>query len=440
MSAYLTKTLCRRLLLILLVATLVLSPALPAAAQAPQPSQTFPGCEESTLGKQQILTCLPADWNHTLIVYAHGFVPPQLPLELPVGELSRFDIGGQSVVSFLLSQGFAFATTSYSKNGWAVGVAGDDLNALVDYFKKHVASHANPVLKVLIIGASEGGLITTMVIEKHPEIYDGGLALCGVEGGAPYQVKYLGDFRVVFDYFFPNIFDFGVVNVPTSAADDWVNGIYPAKISTVVVGNPSATQQLFNVTGAAVDTVDLVNTQINTTLAALGYSILETPDLIDTAKGNPYGNRLTWYSGSNNDLRLNLGVERVSARFKAQQYMREYYQTTGNLQRPLVTLHTTQDPDVPFVHELIYFALTALRGRLSNLTVLPVTGYGHCAFKPEQVLGAFAWLLLRVNLTTSSQLDGYMQTLPVPLTEAPSGVLDLIPSIERNIYLPVTVK
>ena len=440
MSAVINKTLWRRLPLALLVAALVLSPALPAAAQAPQPSQTFPGCNESTLSEQKILTCLPEAWNHTLIVYAHGFVPPQQELALPIAELSRFNIGGQSVVTFLLSQGFAFATTSYSKNGWAVGSAGDDLNALVDYFKSQVASPTNPVLKVLIIGASEGGLITTMVIEKYPQVYDGGLALCGVEGGAPYQVKYLGDFRVVFDYFFPKIFNFGVVSVPTSAAADWYNGTYPEKIAAAVAGNPGATQQLFKVTGAAVDTADLVTTQISTTLAALGYSILETPDLLATAGGNPYGNRLTWYSGSNNDLRLNLRVERVSASYTAQKYMRRYYQTTGNLKRPLVTLHTTQDPDVPFVHELIYFALTALHGHLSNLTVLPVSGYGHCAFKPEQVLGAFAWLLLRVNLTTSKQLDSYMQTLPAPLTEAPSDVLNLIPSIERDIYLPVTVK
>ena len=53
------------------------------------------------------------------------------------------------------------------------------------------------------------------------------------------------------------------------------------------------------------------------------------------------------------------------------------YETTGNLTRRLVTLHTTADGLVPFVHEPIYLAKVFLTGH-SGLVPLPVNRYGHC--------------------------------------------------------------
>ena len=45
------------------------------------------------------------------------------------------------------------------------------------------------------------------------------LSLCAPMGGAAYQTKYLGDFRVAFDYFFPSVFrdEFKAFEVPAEA-------------------------------------------------------------------------------------------------------------------------------------------------------------------------------------------------------------------------------
>jgi pimeloyl-ACP methyl ester carboxylesterase len=182
----------------------------PALAHARSP------CQDGALGRQLILICIPPQWNGQLVVYAHGYVAPQQPLALPVGELT---IDRQFVPDILLSLGFAFATSSYSKNGYAIEQAGQDVNALVDYFNHLVAPRA--AHKVFLAGASEGGLITTMLVERFPEKYTGGLALCGPLGGVPHQIKYLGDFRVVFDDFFPDVFSFGAVDVPSTAFLEW---------------------------------------------------------------------------------------------------------------------------------------------------------------------------------------------------------------------------
>jgi hypothetical protein len=69
------------------------------------------------------------------------------------------------------------------------------------------------------------------------------------------------------------------------------------------------------------------------------------------------------------------------------------YETSGRLSRPMVTLHTTGDPIIPFAHELLYLGkLKTLPG--GNFFPASVSRYGHCAFTTEEVVGSFALLLL----------------------------------------------
>jgi pimeloyl-ACP methyl ester carboxylesterase len=78
---------------------------------------------------------------------------------------------------------------------------------------------------VLIVGASEGALIATMLLERFPQIYAGGMAIAGPLAGMPYQIKYLGDFRVVYDYFFPGLLPvpFGERDAEDYDLHDWTN-------------------------------------------------------------------------------------------------------------------------------------------------------------------------------------------------------------------------
>jgi pimeloyl-ACP methyl ester carboxylesterase len=366
-----------------LALALALAWGLGAPALAPAQSP----CQDGALDGQLIRICIPPQWNGQLVVYAHGYVAPQQSLALPIGELT---IDGQFVPDMLLSLGFAFATSSYSKNGYALAQAEHDVNALVDHFNQVAPRAAH---KVFIVGASEGGLITTMLVERFPTKYTGGLALCGPIGGVPHQIKYLGDFRVVFDDFFPDVFRFGAVDVPPTAFRHW--GTFVQAITRAIRSNPDATNQLFNVTRAARDPHDPAASAVTTAVSVLFYGIFGTNDLLATAGGNPYDNRFTRYRGSANDAALNAGVERVPSDAPARAYVRTFYDTTGHLHRPLVTLHTTLDPVVPFRHELLYTGKVLLAGRSHNLITLPVPRYGHCHFTIDEVLGAFALLLIR---------------------------------------------
>jgi pimeloyl-ACP methyl ester carboxylesterase len=378
---------------------------------APPPAIDIPaGCTLGSLPAdpqdQLILTCMPDDFNGTLVVYAHGYVSPQEPLALPLEEIQNF----VPIIEVVLNSGFAFATSSYSKNGYAIEQAGEDLNALVAYFKQSVAP-PDSVKKVLITGASEGGVIAAMLVEKFPKIYAGGLALCGPLGGMPTQIKYLGDFRVVFDYFFADvipldgIYDFTINDDVPIALPDWENaagGGIKAAIRAAVADplNKKKVSQLFKVTGVSADP-DHPQKAAEAAVDLLKFSVLGTQDILETTdpettdgNGRPFGNLSRRYRGSKDDRALNAGVERVESNAVGRRYVRDFYDTTGNLKRPLVTLHTTDDPLVPFKHELIYALKVAHEGRSSKLVSIPVFRDGHCEFKVDEVLGALVVLLL----------------------------------------------
>ena len=358
------------------------------------PAETCPdpwpsGCDCSSLGDQSILTCLPGNFNGTLIIYAHGYVYPQKDLALPLEEIGADNLG---IIAQLVNSGFGFATTSYSVNGYAIAQAENDLLDLVEHFEGIVTETGNSLDKVLLVGASEGGLITAMMLEKHSDIFAGGLAMCGPIAGMPYQLNYIGDFRVAFDYFYPDVFNFGMADVPDTACKDW-EGVYVRDIWEEIQSHPWKTLRLFDITDAAFDLFDATSFA-ETAETVLKYSICGTNDLIQKAGGMPYDNQYTWYDAS---WWFNRRVERVGGNADAQQYVVAHYQTTGNLQVPLVTLHNICDPAVPYRHEEIYKQLVQQKGKSDNLTVWPVLGYGHCAFKPWQVLGALYILLSEVN-------------------------------------------
>jgi len=233
--------------------------------------------------------------------------------------------------------------------------------------------------------------------------------------GMPYQIKYLGDFRVVFDTFFPEVFDFGAMEVPEWETHDaaltaW--NTYTPTITSAIVDQSFKTNQLFRMTRAARAWSDPPGTAVETALEVLFYNFFGMGDAIETSGGIPYDNRDTWYWGSFNDWRLNRNVERVEGDEDAMDYTGEYYEPTGEVSRPLVTLHTIHDPAVPYRHELTYAHLVRRSGSDDYVTQIPVLRYGHCAFSAEEVLGAFALLVHQTTGTSTPAMEEYRLTLP----------------------------
>jgi pimeloyl-ACP methyl ester carboxylesterase len=386
-----TRRIAVRVMLLwgLAVALLATSPA-PALAQTPPLPQN---CVGGLLGRAQALMCYPpaGAWNGDLVVFAHGYVAPAEGLpQIPWDQLQLPD--GTSIPGMVMSLGFAFATTSYSDDGLAIVDGVQDLTNLVDAFAKGPWGSPD---HVYVVGASEGGLVTTLAVEQSPLVFSGGVATCGPVGDFRKQINYWGDFRVLFDFYFPRLMPGTVTSVPAVSQEQWER-VYAPGIAAALAAKPALLDKILRVSRAPFDPARL-QTKVETALGILWYSAFATMDAQAKLGGQPFDNSKRLYTGSGNDLWLNLLVPRYHADLPALAAIEAHYQTTGRLEAPLVTLHTTGDPIVPYWHEPLY-SLKALLGGSGLLHAnLPVLRYGHCSFEPAEALVALGLLVLKVE-------------------------------------------
>jgi len=346
--------------------------------------------------------CTPPWWwprNGDLAIWAHGYVDFTRPVEIPEDQLCFNEyLCIPDLVNFL---GFDFATTSYSVNGLAVVPGIQDVVELVDLY---TAEHGPPN-HVYLIGASEGGLITILAVEQYPDVFDGGLATCGPIGDFAEQVNYFGDFRVVLDYFFPDLIPGDPTTIPPELIEVW--DTYYANVVYPVIAHRayrSELRQLVLVTDIPFDPNNLGETLETSVADVLWYNVFATNNANEVLGGQPFDNMDRVYTGSEDDVALNVGIQRFSADQVALDEIEAHYQTTGVLSAPIVTLHTILDQQVPYWHEELYLQKTMASGAWPELHVNypPTMAYGHCQFGVFDVLGAFDVL---VKMVTGEGLD-----------------------------------
>jgi len=420
-----------------------------------------PGGAYGSLGGATYCTVIPANWNHDVVIFAHGYVDPTMPdpLGIPYEQL-LFPGSTDTLPGLVTKLGYAFAITSYSKKGLAVKEGVMDVVALANEFK----TQNSGTRFVYLIGASEGGLVTTLGIEKYGgQVFKGGVATCGPVGDFQKQVNYWGDFRVIFDFFFPGVLPPDPVTIPPSLPDEWrtyqtiqvgpffIPNPLPGPKQQAVAGLVSAgmlapqrpTLNLIATTQAPVDLANLGPTALETTLGILSYNILATQDGIETLGGLPFNNKApkTLYHDPLHpayDLVMNAdgGVFRI----ESQNPDLHEYQTTGHLGAPLVTMHTTGDPIVPYWHESLYFKKVLSEGSFRKYINIPILRYGHCNFKVSEALFAFWLMVIRSGVRQGTMMDA-ANSLTNP--EERDLFIQMAAPYNQDgfkIYLPITIK
>ena len=374
------------------------APAIPAPL-ATRPQET---CEDGLQASGATYRiCMPATWNGDLMIFAHGYVAPNRPVGIPEDQLTLPGVG--SIDTIITNQGYAFATTGYSVNGLAVVPAQADLIDLVNVFEQK----KGPADKVLLAGVSEGALIGTLLAERTPSVFDGVLALCGPYGSFPGQVDYIGDFRVLFDYYFPGLLPPTPVDIPDSLLATWETETYSTTVKPVIddPANSATVNELLKVGGVAYSPSDPA-TRERSVERMLWYNVYATDDAAAKLGGQPFNNQnpLRVYTGASDDTALNAAVARFTAAPDALLNMEGNYQTSGRIKIPVVTLHTTLDPVVPIWHQTEYTAKVQAAGASSLYEDYQEPSYGHCAFNPLQVLSAFNKLIVMVDQLIKPQL------------------------------------
>ena len=345
----------------------------------------------------------PADYNGMLVIWAHGFQDAGTPVAIPEDQLC---IGTFCLDQVITSLGFGFATNSYSKTGMAVLQGKDDILDLVNIY---TAQKGKPS-KVYLVGASEGGIITALSLEQHPAVYNAGVAACGPIGDFPLQINYFGDSRATFEVFFPGLIPGGAFTPDPGVVADWTN-YYETIVKPLVFApaNRGRLDQWVKVAHLPFDANDYLNTVQVSVQDVLRYSVVNIGDAATTIGGFPFDNTRRVYTGSANDFFLNLLVPRAAASPAAITNMRTQYNTTGVLQRPLITLHTRRDQQVPFFHEQLYALKTLASGAfIARHLPIAIDRFEHCNLTSSEV---FITAALRSSGSASNQRLLNMATL-----------------------------
>ena len=336
---------------------------------------------------------MPENWNGEVIYYAHGFNDATDPIALPVKENidAAFDVLG--------AKGYAIAASSFSENGFAVKDGVQRTHQLRGLF----TSRFGGAEKSYLMGHSLGGAIVVELAERYPNQYDGALAMCGMVGGSQLQVDYLGNVRAAFDAIYPGVLRGDAVNIPP----DLTRAEVEAKAMQAMIANPLGAIALTRLLPTPVDAPPgSVPAAIGGVIAALGFHIRGAADVVDHTQGhNPYDNMTTVYSGGfgpYDGAFINANIKRFEATPDARNYLNHWFEPSGDLQIPLLTLHTMWDPAVPTAHERRLAAVVATAGNsefLRQNTGSLANAFNHCGFSTAEIVSNFdqlaSWVATR---------------------------------------------
>jgi pimeloyl-ACP methyl ester carboxylesterase len=362
----------------------------------------------------------PAHWNGELVLFAHGYVAPSypdgaFPFGLPIGIDPGPDVPAEVIAlrDLMLCQGYALAASSYRTHGYAVEDGVRDTHLLNAVARRHLGG---PPARTYVLGQSMGGLITVALAERFPAAYDGAFAFCGPIAGSPIQLDYVGHVRVLVQHFLPELFEGALpFESPALTHEAYLSAFLP-KLGALL-SDPTRWPDVLPLASVrlpcgmpalpvdpASDPTDipaLVQSLGSSLASALYYYVVGAEDVLARGRGIPFDNTDAWYTwvhpitGVDMSAALNAAVLRIEGDPQALRYWGRHYQPSGDLRVPLLALHTTHDPDVPYPHVLLYQQLHG--GASDMLRVHTVPAYGHCNFTPAELAGAFAALRVRVE-------------------------------------------
>jgi hypothetical protein len=382
---------------------------------------------------------VPANWNGTLLVFAHGY---RDKADHP-GEVDNrnADIAPSPALEApLLAQGFALAGSAYRDNGWEIEGGIQDTKDLAVLFREIVAKPDRTILWAVSLGT----IIGFKSMEQFGGIYDGALCTCGVGAGATriwdngipgylaYDVVFgvpstwgtVGEVRNDIDFDtevapklvaevssplnFPK-FEFirlvsgtpgrGITPPPPPA-------FYPGWVFTDFFFLTEARAELQRRAGGPfVENVDHL------------YSLTDAEKAYLATLGLPSAVVDGWLAQMN--ARRN-----ISAPPAARNYVRLNTDFNGKIKHPVLTMHTIVDPLVVVANESAYAGLIADTGREDRLFQTYTNGNGHCAFTGTQfviAVGAIdSWVRTGVRPTNAQfpAVLGFDQTfVPPPMLQ-----------------------
>lgn len=375
---------------------------------------------QGTLQGANYTIAVPANWNHTLVLYSHGYVFANQPLLNPAP-----DAGDALTAAALLQQGYALAGSSYSQNGWALQQAFHDQITLLDFFN---ATCGHPV-RTIAWGHSLGGIITAGLIQLYPERFVAALPMCGVVAGG------VGTWNVALDSIFAfnlllagNTLPIVHITDPAGALTQAENILATAQQTPQGRARIALAAALGDIPGwfdpaspepAGKDfTTQEANQFLWESQVDFIFAFAARAELEARAGGNPSWNTGVDFRGQlersadrrevgalyqqaglnlTRDLNALAVAPRITADPAAVGYLNKYVTFNGELQMPVLTMHTTGDGLVVNQDEQAYASVVRWEGDSALLRQVFVHRAGHCSFTPGETVTAFQTLINRLN-------------------------------------------
>jgi len=439
----------KRLLFLSLLAILLASFSPAAYTQVTTHTGNFPD------GATYVMQ-VPANWNGTLFLYSHGYVPPG-------SSNPARDVGDPATGLFMLSSGFALAGSSYAHTGWALQEALLDQIAVLDIFKRDFGTPS----RTIAWGHSLGGIVTAGLIQRYPDRFDAALPMCGVLSGGVATWNTALDSAFAFKTLLAPGSGLEVVHI----ADPVANLALAEEMLAVAQSTPQGRARLalvaalsdgpgwFEPLSPEPPASDFATREFNQFLWAQNvdfpFLFALRAELEFRAQGNPSWNTGVDYRAQlsrsidqaevsalyqraglslEGDLRTLEEAVRISADPEAVHYLESNIIFDGQINIPVLTMHTNGDGLVVVQNESAYKRVVDAAGDSAFLRQTFVHRAGHCAFTPAETITAVASLLFRLNTGVWGVLDA--DSLNDTASALGPG-FNIFPSPTAPVILPV---
>lgn len=314
---------------------------------------------------------IPADWNGSLVLHAHGGPRTGAPeMDDPVEDLERFSV--------MVHEGYAWAGSTYRRGGYGVRMAAEDTDQLRQIFWDRFGRPARTILH----GQSWGGNVAARAAELYGldasgrRNYDGVLLTNGVLAGGTRAYQFRADLRVVYQFYCGN----------HPRRDEAQYPLWRGLPEGARMSRAELTERVQACTGLGLSMRDRTAAQgarLRNILAVTGiredqlvahlaWATNLFQDMTGRIGGNPFDNSTRVYSGSDDDAALNAGVQRFTADPAALARLADDADMTGLIIAPTLTVHAKDDPTAFVWHEAAYRNVVTAAGR-SDLLVQTFT-------------------------------------------------------------------
>lgn len=332
--------------------------------------EALPGAEAffGRLGGTVYQIEMPDDWNGRLVLWAHGFRGWDITLATEAPPVAR---------QGLIAAGTAWASSSYSANGYVPYQGAHETAALYDYF---VEQFGRPDY-TYIAGASMGGAVAVLSLELFPTRYDGALAACSAMGLA--EVDFVGHYLVLGayaasvtqeEYDSMESMDELVDRIVTTLDGDAEARDLFEGLVTVLTGGPRPFRH------EGFEEFYLQNFQLAAQAGSDSEGVFDNIDFVYPVDPN----------GDVTADELNRDVVRIAGDPQVRNVAPNFTDRTGAVPVPLLTIHTTGDGWVPISLEDEFRRIVEAAGNGDMLVQRAVRASGHCDFSAQEIAAAAA--------------------------------------------------